>query len=72
MKLVPFWKQAWRLSSLQIAMLMAILNAAAGAWVYFNGYMPPLIWASVNMLLSIAVGVARVIPQPSVTESQDD
>jgi hypothetical protein len=67
MKLVPIWKQAWRLSSLQLAVLMAVLNAAAGGWTYFNGYIPPMVWASVNMMLGIAVAVARVIPQPNVT-----
>lgn len=67
MKLVPFWKRAWKLSSVQIAVLSALLNAAAGGWVYFNGYIPPMVWASVNMLLGMAVAVARLVPQPGVT-----
>lgn len=70
MKLVPIWKKAWRLSSLQLAVLMAVLNAAAGGWTYFNGYIPPMIWASVNMVLGMAVAVARVVSQPNVTGAE--
>ncbi|GLK88307.1 DUF7940 domain-containing protein [Pseudomonas turukhanskensis] len=72
MKLVPIWKRAWKLSSLQLAALIAALNAAAYGWVSFNGYIPPLVWASVNMGLGIAAAVARVVQQPSVTGGQDE
>jgi len=71
-KLVPFWRKAWRLSSLQLTALIAGLNAAALGWVAFNGYIHPLIWASVNMALGIAAAVARVVQQPSVTGNSDD
>lgn len=65
--LIPEWRKAWRLTSLQIAILTAVVNAAAGAWVAFDGHISPILWASVNMILGVAVAIARVIPQPKVT-----
>ena len=68
MNLIPEWRKAWRLSSVQIAILTAILNAAAISWTAFDGHVPPLLWASVNMFLGMAVAVARIVAQPNVTE----
>lgn len=65
--LIPEWRKAWRLTSLQIAILTAVVNAAAGAWIAFDGHISPTLWASVNMILGVAVAIARVIPQPKVT-----
>lgn len=72
MKIVPFWRRAWRLSSLQLAILIAVLNAAAYGWTAFNGYIPPVLWASVNMVLGVAAAVARVVQQPAVTGEQGE
>ncbi len=70
MNLIPEWRKAWKLSSLQIAILTAIINAAALGWTAFDGHVPPVLWASVNMFLGVAVAVARVIPQPKVTGTE--
>lgn len=67
MTLIPEWKKCWRLTSMQFAILTAVLNAAAGAWVAFDGHISPIAWASVNMALGMAAAIARVIPQPKVT-----
>lgn len=70
MNLIPEWRMAWKLSSLQIAILTAAINAAALGWTAFDGHVPPFLWASVNMFLGVAVAVARVIPQPKVTGTE--
>lgn len=67
MSLIPEWRKCWRLTSVQLAILTAVLNAAAGAWVAFEGHISPVAWASVNAALGIAIAVARNIPQPKVT-----
>lgn len=66
MKLIPEWRAAWKLSSVQLAVLGAVLNAAAVAWSVFQGAVDPLVFAGVNMALSIAVAVSRVVLQPAI------
>jgi hypothetical protein len=66
MALIPEWRKAWKLTSVQLACIGAALNAAAVGWSVFQGAVDPLVFASVNMALSIAVAVSRVIKQPSL------
>ena len=68
MNLIPEWRKSWRLTSVQLAILTAVLNAAAGAWVAFEGHINPVAWASVNMVLGVAMAIARVVSQPKVTQ----
>lgn len=63
MKLIPDWKAAWKFSSVQITVAVAVLNASAGAWSAFSGHVDPILWASINAGLAIAVAVARVVDQ---------
>jgi hypothetical protein len=63
MNLIPEWRQAWRMTSVQIAMATAVLNAAAAAWSVFQGAVSPLAFGIVNMALSVAVAVSRVVQQ---------
>jgi len=67
MSLIPEWRKCWRLTSVQLAIITAVLNAAAGAWVAFEGHINPVAWASVNMALGVAMAIARVVSQPKVT-----
>lgn len=71
-KLIPNWRACWKLTSVQLAALGAVLNAAAVAWSVFQGAVDPLVFASVNMVLSIAVAVARVVAQPKLKEPGDE
>lgn len=66
MTLIKQWRKAWRMSSVQLAVLTAMLNAAAGAWTHFDGQVSPVLWASVNMGLGVAVAVARIVQQPKL------
>ena len=70
MNLIPEWRKCWRLTSVQFAILTAAINAAAGAWVAFEGHINPVAWASVNMILGVAMAVARVVSQPKVTGNE--
>lgn len=70
MNLIPEWRKAWRLSSWQLAALIAAINAAAMGWSAFNGHIDPVLWAGVNMALGMAAGIARVIPQPKVIDRE--
>jgi len=68
MALIPEWRKAWRLTSVQFAILGAALNAAAVGWSVFQGAVDPFVFAVVNMVLSVAVAVARVVQQSKLTE----
>jgi hypothetical protein len=70
MNLIPEWRKCWRLTSVELAIITAVLNAAAGAWVAFEGHINPVAWASVNMVLGVAMAIARVVSQPKVTGEQ--
>ncbi|RJX83478.1 hypothetical protein [Pseudomonas sp. LS-2] len=71
MALIPEWRKAWRMTSVQIAVLIAAVNAAAIGWSAFQGLVNPIVFASVNLGLGVAVAVARVIPQSKLREPPD-
>ncbi|WP_460044139.1 DUF7940 domain-containing protein [Pseudomonas sp. S2_H01] len=60
------------MTSVQLAALIAAVNAAAVAWSVFQGAVNPLVFASVNMALSVAVAVARVVQQSKLHEPPTD
>lgn len=66
MSLIPEWRKAWKLTSVQLAVLGALVNAAAAGWSLFQGAIDPLVFASVNMVLSMAVAASRVVKQPAL------
>lgn len=68
MKLIPEWRKFWRMTSVQLAIVAAVLNAAAAAWSVFQGAVDPLVFATVNMVLSVAVAIARVIQQTKLRD----
>lgn len=71
MALIPEWRIAWRMSSVQLAALGAALNAAAAGWSLFQGSVDPLVFAIVNMGLSIAVAISRVVKQPELHKPEE-
>jgi hypothetical protein len=72
MKLIPEWRKAWRMTSVQLAIAGVVLNAAATGWSSFQGSVDPLVYAIVNMALGIAVAVSRVVKQPALHEAKDE
>lgn len=72
MTLIPEWRKFWRMTSVQLAIAGAVLNAAAAGWSVFQGAVDPLVFAGVNMVLSIGVAVARVVQQSKLREPVDD
>ena len=63
---IPKGRKFWRLATVQLSLLGGVINAAAGSWMVFQGAVSPLLFAVVNMILSIAVVIARRVPQPSL------
>ena len=71
MSLIPEWRKAWKLTSVQLAVLGALVNAAAAGWSLFQGAIDPLVFASVNMVLSMAVAASRVVKQPALDQPKE-
>ena len=70
MKLIDNAGQWHRLWSVRFAILGVVLNAGVTGWVLFQGVVSPLLYASVNMALGVAVGVSRVVSQQPKDEAQ--
>ncbi len=60
------------MTSVQLAIAGVVLNAAATGWSSFQGYVDPVVYAGVNMVLGIAVAVSRVIKQQNLHQPSDD
>lgn len=69
--LVPNAGQWHRLWSVRLALAGSALNAAAIGWTVFQGAVHPLVYATVNMALGVAVAIARVLQQPSLTQGPE-
>lgn len=63
------WHRLW---SVRLALAGAVLNAAAVGWTVFQGAVNPVVFASVNMALGIAVAAARVVQQNSLQGDAHD
>lgn len=70
MKLIPEWRKFWRMTSVQLAIACAAINAAAAAWSLFQGEVDPLVFATVNMVLSIGVAISRVVQQSKLRNQE--
>ena len=68
MNLIPQWQQLWKMYSVQLASLMALLNMAAFFWPAFQALVSPELFAAVNTLLGAAIAVARAIQQPALAD----
>lgn len=71
MNLIPEWRKAWRMTSVQLAIVGVVLNAAATGWSSFQGHVDPVVYAIVNMVLGIAVAVSRVVKQPKLADQPE-
>lgn len=64
-ELIPNWKQAYKLSSVQLGTAVAVV-AAADQWLPgLSGFLPPGVYA----VLSALIVIARLIAQPKQAAS---
>lgn len=68
MNLIPNWRRAWRLTSVQAAALLAVLSALqADVLPMLHGVVPVSIWPWVTAGFGAAIVLLRVLAQPAVT-----
>lgn len=68
MNLIPQWQQLWKMYSVQLAGLLALLNTAAYFLPSIQALVSPEFFAALNAFLAAAIAVARAIQQPEITE----
>ena len=71
MNLIPQWQQLWKMYSVQLAGLLALLNAAAYFWPGLQALVSPELFAAVNGFHAAAIAVVRAIPQANLTPPAD-
>lgn len=69
MTLIDQWKKAWRLSSVQIALIIAVIGALQAGLPDIG--LPESTYAVLNTVLAIALAVARIVAQPAVTTTPE-
>jgi hypothetical protein len=63
--LIPDWKRRWRkLWSIRLAVLAALLSGVELLVPYFDGMLPPRMFAVLAALTAIAAALARIVAQP--------
>lgn len=63
MKLIKEWRESWKFSSVQVALLTSILSAVYAAMPEFQELMNPTIYSVTVLVLNLSIIVARNIHQ---------
>jgi hypothetical protein len=71
MKLVANWKSAWKMYSVRLAAILAVLGVLQTSLPMFQDFLPPLTFAVLTTLLSAAVVIGRVVYQPQLHQDDD-
>lgn len=64
------WRKAHKMRSVQIMLLIAVLNTAPLVWGAFLAEVPMKVWAIVNIVLVFAGLAARLVYQPKLYGNQ--
>lgn len=68
MKLIENWQQAWKLHSVQMAVVLIVANALIGFLPALEGQITPWIYALLNSIGGALVAVLRVLQQTNVED----
>jgi hypothetical protein len=65
------WRQGWRMTSVQAALLLAFFSAVqAEVLPIFQPLVPPQYWPAVTGVVALLIVVLRLWSQPSLHEEQ--
>lgn len=71
MSLIPEWRQGWRMTSVQAALLLAFVSAVqAEVLPIFQPLVPPQYWPAVTGVVALLIVVFRLWSQPSLHQEQ--
>lgn len=63
MKLIENWQQAWKLHSVQMAVVLIVANALIGFLPALEGQITPWVYALLNSIGGALIAALRVIQQ---------
>lgn len=63
MKLIKNWQQAWKLHSVQMAVVLIVANALIGFLPALEGQITPWVYALLNSIGGALIAALRVIQQ---------
>jgi hypothetical protein len=66
MKLIQNWKQAWRFTSVQTALILAAASGLFAILPMLSSYVTLPVYALIMMLGNIGIVVLRLIAQPNI------
>lgn len=66
MKLIDNWRKAWRFTSVQSALILALVNGLFSVFPVMFQSLNPTIYCSLMVLGNISVVVLRLIAQPKL------
>jgi hypothetical protein len=72
MKPVPYWRNLWRLTSVQLMALIPIIAGLREASSSIQAILPPDQFAKVNAVIAICAVLARAIQQPKAIARSSD
>lgn len=72
MKPVPYWRNLWRLTSVQLIALIPIIAGLREVSGSIQEILPPAQFAKVNAVIAICAVLARAIQQPKVAKHGQD
>ena len=67
MKPVPYWRNLWRLTSVQLMALIPIIAGLREVSGSIQAILPPDQFAKVNAVIAICAVIARAVQQPKVS-----
>lgn len=68
MKLIDNWRQSWRFSSVQAAMILAVVNGVFALLQYLAEVVSLPTYAAISVLGNLSVVVLRLVAQPSLQQ----
>lgn len=69
---IPQWRRAWRLSSVWMAALLAVLSMLqTDVLPLLQGLLPPAWWPYVTLGFALAIGLLRIVAQPGALDPSE-
>lgn len=71
MTLIQNWRQAWRFTSVQTALILGIANALFALMPVLSDAVSLPVYAAISALGNVAIIILRLVAQPSLEPSNE-
>lgn len=66
MKLIEKWREAWKLTSVQTAVILGLANAAFALLPALSDFVTLPIYAAISAIGNVAIIILRLVAQPKL------